>query len=269
MRNFIRIVFAEAAKQHRNYFHSKTIYISLFVWPFLNFVTAYFGYMAFDFDEVGVSYITKENILIYILLGYMCLNFFTSLVQSAWIFSNERTSGTLELVFLSPANRFAVILGNAISSLFESVVVMVIFAGLIFAVLRNQMHMFILPVLIVVIFLCLIAVLWGVFLNALFLYSRDSGFLFTILESPMEIFAGVKVPVALFPAWAKVISAIFPLTYVMEAIRSAVLNGTTLGELWGFVGRCLIITSVLLATSMVVLKCVENHVRRTGNLNKF
>ena len=41
------------------------------------------------------------------------------------------------------------------------------------------------------VFLCA-SLCWGAFMNACFLYSRDSDFLFTVLEEPMEIFAGVN-----------------------------------------------------------------------------
>ena len=38
MRCACGVVWAEMKKQHRNYFHSKLIYISLFVWPALTVI---------------------------------------------------------------------------------------------------------------------------------------------------------------------------------------------------------------------------------------
>lgn len=124
MRCACGVVWAEMKKQHRNYFHSKLIYISLFVWPALNFITACFSMQVFDVGQSTVPYLTDQNLVAYLMLGYLCMSFFRCLVQSAWRFSQERFSGTLELIYLSPANRGAILLGNALASLVEGTAVM-------------------------------------------------------------------------------------------------------------------------------------------------
>jgi ABC-2 type transport system permease protein len=113
------------------------------------------------------------------------------------------------------------------------------------------------------------AVVWGIFLNSLFLFSRDSGFLYTILEEPMEIFSGVKVPTMLFPLWAKVIAAVFPLTYAIEAVRRVMLLGSSLYDIRGFLFIGSIIIVILILAILFILKLVERHVRSTGNMALF
>ncbi|MDF2905609.1 MAG: ABC-type polysaccharide/polyol phosphate export system, permease component [Herbinix sp.] len=266
---FIKTVTAEIKKQHKNYFHNKTIYISLFIWPLLSFITTYYGFQAFDLSKCKVTYITSDNVVVYLLLGYMCMSFFRSLVQSAWRFSFERFNGTLELIYLSPSNRVAVLLGNAVSSLFESVFVIVIFTVFMLVIKAEVIYVQLLPCLAVFLIVTGMAVVWGIFLNSLFLFSRDSGFLFTILEEPMEIFSGVKVPTLLFPLWAKAIAAIFPLTYAIEAVRRVMLLGSSLYDIRGFllVGAFIII--LLIIAILLILKLVERHVRTTGNMALF
>ena len=110
-------------------------------------------------------------------------------------------------------------LGNAVSSLFESVFVMIVFTISILIVKSDTVYLIALPCVAVLVLTTVMAVIWGMFLNSLFLFSRDTNFLFTVLEEPMEIFSGVKVPTTLFPVWAKAISVIFPLTYAIEAVR--------------------------------------------------
>ncbi len=269
MKSFVKAIAAEMRKQHKNYFHSKMIYVSLFVWPFLNFITTYYSFKVFDIEKSKISYITAENMVVYLLIGYMCMSFFRSLVQSAWNFSFERISGTLELIYLSPVNRAAVLLGNAISSLFESVFVMLIFTLLVLIMNGRVLFIRILPCIAVFYIVTAMAVAWGMFLNSLFLFSRDSDFLFTILEEPMEIFSGVKVPTVLFPLWAKAISVIFPLTYAIEAVRRVVLTGSTVYEIREFIGAGIIITIILFALISVIIKIVERHMRITGNITLF
>ncbi len=269
MITFFKVVWGEAIKQHRNYFHSKTIYISLFVWPLLSFVTAYYGYLPFEIETAKIGYLNGENILIYLLLGYMCMSFFRSLVQSAWNFSFERQSGTLEYIYLSPGNRFAVLLGNALSSVLESMIVMLVFGIFLMFLHKEVLRMQLGTCMVVFCLMMLMAVGWGVFLNACFLFSRDTDFLFTILEEPMEIFAGVKVPVILFPGWAKIISLIFPLTYALEAVRETVLNEASFYELKGFFFISMMILVLLFGGTLITIQIVEKHMRKTGNASLF
>lgn len=269
MRAFLKTLVAEIVKQHKNYFHSKTIYISLFIWPILSFITSYYSFKSFDLSESRVVYITPANVVVYLLLGYMCMSFFRSLVQSAWRFSFERISGTLELIFLSPGSRIAVLLGNAVSSLFESVFVMVVFTFSLLIVKSDVVDINVLSCAAVLFLATLMAVIWGMFLNSLFLFSRDSGFLFTVLEEPMEIFSGVKVPTTLFPVWAKAVSVIFPLTYAIEAVRRVMLQGSSLYEVRGFFVTGILIIAILFIAVHVILNRVEKHVRKTGNISLF
>ena len=269
MKRFIKTVAAEVVKQHKNYFHSKLIYISLFVWPFLSLVTTFYGLKAFDLSNCHVKYINAENMVVYLVLGYMCMIFFRSLVQSAWNFSFERLSGTLELIYLSPASRQGVLIGNAISSVFESVIVMAVFGVATMIYKHDVLRMQLLPCSVIFVLVAIMAVLWGVFLNALFLFSRDTDFLFTILEEPMEIFSGVKVPTSVFPLWAKGVSVIFPLTYAIEAVRKVVLQGSALGQLQDFIVRSILIIVILYSATLWIIGRVEKHSRKTGNLTLF
>jgi ABC-2 type transport system permease protein len=269
MRAFFKTFVAEIGKQHRNYFHSKTIYISLFLWPLLSFITTYFSFLSFDLSESKVVYITPDNVLVYLLLGYMCMSFFRSLVQSAWRFSFERISGTLELIFLSPASRAAVLLGNAVSSLFESVFVMLVFTLSMLVMKSDAVFIRVIPCGAAFLMITGMAVVWGMFLNSLFLFSRDTNFLFTVLEEPMEIFSGVKVPTTLFPVWAKAISVVFPLTYAIEAVRKVILMGSSLYEVRKFFLTGLAIIAMLLVAILYILKRVERHIRVTGNITLF
>ena len=260
---------AEMKKQHLNYFYSKTIYISLFIWPILNFITTYFSFKPFKILRSNIPYLNEENMIIFILLGYMTMSLFRSLVQSAWNFSFERISGTLELIYMSPASRQGVIFGNALSSLFESVIVMVMFSIGVMILKRDALNINYVSLSIVFIITIIMAVLWGMMLNAMFLFSRDSGFLFTIFEEPMEIFAGVKVPTVLFPTWAKIISFIFPLTYSIEAVRRCILNKAPINEIKNFILIGITIIVVLYILSNIIIYIVEKHSRKTGEFTYF
>ena len=269
MKHFIKVVLAESYKQHRNYFNNKMIYVSLFLWPLLSFLASYYSYKAFDLENAAISYINGGNILVFLLIGYMAMSFFRSVVQSAWRFSQERQSGTLEYIYLSPASRLAVLIGNAMSSVFESSVVMFVFGALTIFYNKASLKVNVIGTLVVLPIFVVMALFWGVFINACFLYSRDTDFLFTILEEPMEIFSGVKVPVMIFPGWARLISCIFPLTYALEALRQVTLNNSDPGVIKTTIIISIIIIVVLFIITLLTIRIVEKHVRKTGNIILF
>jgi len=271
MSYFFKVAKAEMLKQHKNFFYDKKIYVSLFVWPLLAFTSAYYGYKPFQLNKIvkSVSYVTADNLIVFMLIGSLCLSFFNCLVQSAWLFSFERVQGTLELIYLSPANRLAFIFGNAFSSLFESVWLFIVFASGIFIFKSNNFHINLSSVFVGIFLLVVMSTLWGMFLNSLFLFSRDSSFLFTVLQDPMDFFSGIKVPTAVFPLWAKVISLIFPLTYTTEILRRALLKGSSIYELRYFISISLVLGLLMLGFTKISLTLGEAHAKKTGNMSLF
>ncbi|MBS4539376.1 ABC transporter permease [Clostridium sp. D2Q-11] len=270
-RFFWRVVKAEALKKHRTTFHSKLVYFSMLIWPILTFAVAYFTYKPFKLSAGAekVGYLNDNNLVIFILIGYIAHMFFHSLVQSAWGFSSERFWGTLELIYLSPASRLAFVLGNAISSLFENVWLFIIFAIMMFQFYGELYFPGIGLTVIGTITLIIPAIAWGMFLNALFLFSRDTRILFTILEEPMELFGGVKLPVAIFPLWAKIISYIFPLTYSIKILRRIFLKGEELVQLLPILALISLVTLIMIIITILLLKSGEKYAKKTGNMALF
>ena len=271
MSYFMKVLKAEMKKQHKNYFFNKSIYVSLFLWPVLSFITAYYSYKPFKLDRIvgNLGYINEENLIVFVLIGYTCLMFFDCFIQSAWMFSMERTYGTLELVYMTPANRLAFIMGNAASSLLGSICMFVVFALGILILNAGACKVNFASAVLGFILLTVTAVLWGMLLDALFLFSRDSGFLFTMLQGPMEIFSGIKVPTAVFPIWAKVISAVFPLTYIAEMLRRIFIRGDGILQVKGFVLISILIGSIMLSVTVICLKLGERYAKKTGNMALF
>ncbi|MEM5818847.1 MAG: ABC transporter permease, partial [Desulfitobacterium hafniense] len=98
---------------------------------------------------------------------------------------------------------------------------------------------------------------------------RDSGFLYTILDEPMLIFSGVRIPVAALPCWGKVIALVFPLTYVLAILRDLVIEGYGFTQILPSLGVLLAVLAVLFLFSSRLVILAEKHALKTGNLNLF
>lgn len=270
--HFIKCIRAEAIKQHKSNYHTSLMYFSMLVWPILQLLTSYYTYKPFQNTAMGEAvskWVGQDKIFAFILFGYMGYTFFRCFVQSAWRFTFERTAGTLELIYLTPSSRLGVVLGNAASSLFESVWMFSVFcvgAVVLFTDTRIAgFHMLITAIMALVI----PSICWGVFLNSLFLFTRDSAFLFTILEDPMELFGGSKVPFAAFPLWAKAIGSIFPLTWSLSVIREIFMHRAVLSDIKSELLILVLVCTVLLILTMLLLSKGEQYARKTGNMALF
>ncbi len=265
----LKIIKAEIIKQHKNYFHNKVIYISLFLWPVLDFITTWYNFQNFNLDKSNLEWLDATNFTVYLILGYIFLHIFRSLVQSAWNFSLERYGGTLELMYLTPANNQAILLGNTLSSFIEGSICMLVFGLGIFIFNSDTLNINLISCMVIFLITCILATLWGMFLNAIFLYSRDSSWMFTVLDEPMGVFGGTIVPINLMPFWAKILGSLFPITYMLEAMKKAVFQNLALFELKRYlmIGIIWIIVLYLLVSCTLIL--AQRHSKETGNFTLF
>ncbi|MBN3554064.1 ABC transporter permease [Fictibacillus nanhaiensis] len=252
---------AEFKKSHFLYFHTNMIYFSLLVWPIILFFSAYYSFKPFDTKSENVlsEYVSNQEIGSFLLIGYLGYIFYFSLMQSAFQMAPERARGTLELIFLSPVSRLAVIYGRAMANLLEGVWLFFVFTvlGLFFFGDIQPHNWWGIPLSL---FLLIIsAVVWGGFLNAIFLFSRDAGFFFLIIQEPLLLFSGVRIPIPVLPIWGKFISYLFPLSYVLLIYREIVMRGASLFEVSTMIYSLLVVIIVfILLTSWIIRKAEKN-----------
>ncbi len=252
-------------------FHSRLVYFSLLIWPVIGFITSYYSFKPFSLNDNSpiTRFVPPDHLVLFLLTGYLAYLFFWSLVQSAWQMGYERQSGTLEMIFLTPVHRLALIYGRSFSSLLESVWLFFTFVIMILFIVEGIQvdGWWSFPFAFFILFIS--AVIWGGFLNAIFLFSRDAGFFYTILDEPMLIFSGVRIPPLAFPIWAKGLALFFPLTYTLHIIRMLVMEAATFIEILPSFTVLLVVLLVLINISAFVIKKAENHMKQTGSMVLF
>ncbi|SPL97786.1 putative ABC-2 type transport system permease protein [[Actinomadura] parvosata subsp. kistnae] len=260
----MRVLRAEALKQHRQIFGSKLVLFSMLVWPLLQLAEAYYMLHPLQGGDSG-----GPRLLAFLATGTLGFTFFFSLVQSSWHFSMERQSGTLELLFLSPANRLVVVIANGFGALVQNVWLFVSFSVAMFWWLGvvNVAH----PGMYAVVFLALLvpAVAWGAFLNSLLIFSRDSAFVYTLLDDPMWFVSGVRLPTSALPELVRAAGSVLPLTGSLAIVRGALLDGQGVGDLAGELVTLTGLSATLLLAAVVALRVGEARAQRTGQLKLF
>lgn len=215
----LHVLYAEAIKQWENYMKNTKSIISLIIWPILMFFTTLYSYSSFNISylyKFGIC--NKKELIIFLVTGAMIHNCFWSMVQGALVINRERESGTLEIVFMSPANRLALMYGNAFGGIFNNLWVYAFFS--LYIIAGSPTVKIIILSIIALLIIIISTTIWGGFINSLFLISRDSNILFCICDEPMKFFSGTKIPFQAFPTWGKIFAMIFPATYCTNLVRS-------------------------------------------------
>ncbi|MEU9995873.1 ABC transporter permease [Streptomyces sp. NPDC050848] len=271
LRHAARVFAAETLKQHRRLFGQPLVVFSMLVWPVLQLATTYYTLRPVATASPAAANwplaADPERLLAFLATGTLAYAFFFSLVQSAWHLSFERSTGTLELLFLSPAGRLTLMIANGAGALLQNAWLLTCFtvAALTgFGTLSvSAWWMY------GIVFLALLvpAVAWGAFLNSLLVFSRDSAFLYTILDEPLWFVSGVRLPHFALPAAVQVVGAVFPLTGSLIAVRGALLEHRTLTDLAPTLLGLTALSAVLLAAASVILRVGEARAQRTGKLS--
>jgi len=265
MLNF-NVVKAEFIKLQRDNFMSKMQIFSLLFWPILSFSTAWYSYKPFDLNSATLYTMnTETNLFQFLIIGFMGWMTFSSLVQSAWQMSYERESGTLEAIFITPASIMSVMFGRALGSLFSNIWMFFIFCfSLIFISGEISIQYIMrLPIAFMIIFST--ALCWGVVMNVLFLFTRQSSFFFDLFDEPMYLFSGVKIEFSTFPIWAKIIGIIFPLTHSLVASRSVIYGTFNIYQCTSV----LITMLILILISKILLHAALISLRRNGTYSFY
>ncbi|MDF2533681.1 MAG: phosphate transporter permease [Clostridia bacterium] len=263
---------AEAIKQHKSVYHSSLMYFSMLIWPVLDLFAAYYAYKPFEgsaTSELIAKWVGDDKIFAFILFGSISYMFFKCFVQSAWRFSYERVSGTLELIYLTPSNRLGIMLGNALASLFESAWMFTVFCIGALAFFTDLYISSAFMLVIAIFSLVIPSICWGIFMNSLFMFSRDTGIFFTVFQSPMELFGGAKIPYPAFPIWAKLAGGIFPLTWSANIVRKIFMHGAALTDIKIELVLLSLICIGLFLLTLLLLKKSEAYARKTGNMALF
>ncbi|UYQ62802.1 ABC transporter permease [Streptomyces peucetius] len=267
----LRVLAAETLKQHRRLFGQPLVVFSMLVWPVLQLATTYYTLRPVATSSAAPANwplaADPDRLLAFLATGTLAYAFFFSLVQSAWHFSFERATGTLELLFLSPAGRLTLMIANGAGALLQNAWLLTCFtvAALTgfgtLAVSAWWMYG--------VVFLSLLvpAVAWGAFLNSLLVFSRDSAFLYTLLDEPLWFVSAVRLPNFALPALVQIVGAVFPLTGSLVAVRGALLEGRTLTDLAPTLAALAALSALLVAAAAVILRAGEARSQRTGRLS--
>jgi ABC-2 type transport system permease protein len=157
--------------------------------------------------------------------------FFYVFVTSGISFLRERTGGTLERLMAMPIHRWELVLGYAqgfgLFILAQSTIV--VLASIYWVGFPNFGSIWL--VLLIALSMALVSLLMGILVSEFASTELQMMQLLQIIVIPQILLSGM-LDLSQTPAWMQLLSKLFPVTYMTEAMRAVMLRSEGIGGVW-------------------------------------
>ncbi|MBU7017989.1 MAG: ABC transporter permease [Theionarchaea archaeon] len=266
--DILRTIKAELFKEFRHSFFTNFMLFFNLVLPFGLGITYYFIYLPFDHDIINVQGF-KMPLLDFTLAGQVIYLLFVNMILIGSYFSEERLQGTLEVIFLTPCNRLALLLGGSIAGLinyfwFALGLTLVVF------ILDIELRIRSLPAVILSISLAICStIIIGMLFQILFVSSRRGGLWATVLQEPVIFVSGIVFPLQYAPRLIQLLGAAIPLSYSVLAFRASVFSGATVSQLSSIFIPLAALSLFYLIVTAYAVQLVDTRLRKEGTIQLY
>jgi ABC-2 type transport system permease protein len=190
---------------------------------------------------------------------------YTAIATGGAVVSDERGSGTLELLVAAPTPAALVILGRVTTNTLLSLVSipLVLVTARLLGVNLVVAEPTTAVLALVALGICTIAVTL-VFTSAL-VFARSPVVIQNLIPFPLYILSGIAFPLALLPDWIRPLSALIPLTYVADVLRSSTVRGND-PSLSTNLSALVALTLVYGVTGYWLFSLAERSIRSNGKV---
>jgi ABC-2 type transport system permease protein len=178
--------------------------------------------------------------------------------------------GTLEIMLLSPTRLSAILLSSSLWAYILTtlrVVIYLLFGAFIFGASLGQANI---PAAILVMLLSIASFSGiGIMSAAVVLLIKKGDPVAWLLGGASSLLAGVYYPISVLPDWLAPVSRVLPLTYALDAMRLAMLQGYSIYELRFDILVLSGFTIVLTPLAFLVFKKALKRAKIEGSLIQY
>jgi ABC-2 type transport system permease protein len=242
--------------------------VAFFLWTVANTLTIVFIAEGVEASGGTLDVNRQTTILLIgaVIWAYLGIIFEILTETVAW----ERWEGTIEYTFMAPLSRIVHLGGMGVFAVAYGV----LRAGLLFGAIAlffdlemPQANYVSALVVLAVASVSFIGI--GMMTAVLPLISPEKGTqLGFIAQGMLLVVSGVYYSVEILPGFMQAISIISPATYALEGIREAILEGASVGDLWGELWALAVIGVISVPLGLATFKRGETHAKRHGKLKR-
>lgn len=244
------------------------------VWFFYSLTTA----LSVIFIAQGAEALTGaapgfdvQYLTMYLVIGTLVWHYLSNIFMlTSEVIAWERWEGTIEYTLMAPVKRWVHLVGQTAYSLIYSLLTALIIGGttaLFFQLDLSRANLAGAALVILAGSLSLISI--GIVASILpLLYPERGAQMTSVVQASFLLISGVYYPITVLPEWMQSIAVFSPITYVLDGVRAAVLDGKPVSELMPFIVPLLVLGVVLLPVGIRAFKMAENYAKRSGKLKR-
>jgi len=229
------------------------------------------GFLAVGMERVSGIAVPVDKVLVYLLTGSLLWQYLSELFwETSNIISYERWEGTIEYTFMAPISRLTHLFGmSAFAACYAGarLVVLVGVCLLMFDLDLRGANLLGACAVLAISTLSLVGL--GLMAACLPLMYTEKGMQMTsVVEAALLMVSGVYYPIEVLPGWLRFFSQFSPMTYTLQGMRAALLEGAGLGRLWGDILPLAVTAVVLIPLGLKVFAIAEAYCKRHGKLKR-
>ncbi|MEO0565128.1 MAG: ABC transporter permease [Chloroflexota bacterium] len=182
----------------------------------------------------------------------------------------ERWEGTIEYTLMAPVNRWVHLIGQTFFSVLYALVTTVLI-GAIMTVFFNLdlSDANLLGALIMLLFGSASLIGISIFASILPLLYPERGAQMThIVQAAFLLVSGIYYPISVLPGWMQALSRISPVTYVLDGVRGAIMDGEGFDTLVPRLLPLVISGFIFVPLGIWTFQQAERYAKRTGKLKR-
>lgn len=223
--------------------------------------------------EAGAGYTDAQvnQLILFLAIGALVWHYLAVVFQTvSEMISWERWEGTIEYTFMAPVRRGTHMVGTALFSLVYGLLhtaVVLVVVVLAFDLDMSEANYFSATAVLMAGSLSLIGIgIMGAVLPLL--YPERGAEMTHVIQAALVLISGVYITASKMPEPLATISIFSPARYVIEGIRSALIDGEGFGQLWPTMLGLIASGFVMIPLGVYVFSMGERYAKRTGRLKR-
>jgi ABC-2 type transport system permease protein len=222
-------------------------------------------------ETITGQQVNTTGLLLYLLIGTMLWSYLSDVFSNiAETITWERWEGTIEYTLMAPVSRFVHLVGSCVYAVTHGALraaIVFVVVVLIFGVDLTRANLLTASVVIAVGSVSVIGLAIFVAILPLLFTERGSQMTY-VMNSGLLLISGVYYPTSILPMWLRVFSPFSPITYVLQGVRAAVLEGAPLSAVGSDLLVLALMGAILVPAGITAFVAAERFAKRTGRLKR-
>jgi ABC-2 type transport system permease protein len=232
-----------------------------------------FYFIAELFGEAATPYLEQYggDYFSFVLIGIAFSGYFGVGLSG---FSNSlrrsQTTGTLEAMLTTPTSLSTIIISSSLwDYLLTTVRVFIyLFIGVTLLGVELQDGNYFAAIIILILTIITFSSL-GIIAASFIMVVKRGDPITWIVSSLSSLLGGVYYPIEILPEWMQLLARLIPVTYALEAMRLALLEGASISTLYPDILALIIFSVLLLPLSLFSFRFAVNRAKLDGSLTHY